>query len=122
MAEDERGVPSEEDLARALEQLGVGDVLLQSLTLSVSLAYARLAAEERELSQAKLAIEAVRALEPVLRENGIEDAVVRDLEAARANLQLAYASAVAQAAPPAEPETPPADDLPARPDPGEAPA
>ena len=38
--------------------------------------------------------EALRALEPVLREGGVDDATVRDLEQARTNLQLAYASAV----------------------------
>ena len=41
-----------------------------------------------------MAIEALRALEPVLRESGVDEAVVRDLEQARANLQLAYAKAV----------------------------
>ena len=43
----------------------------------------------------KLAIEALRALDPVLREAGVDEAIVRDLEQARANLQLAYAAAVA---------------------------
>ena len=44
----------------------------------------------------RLAIEALRALDPVLRDGGVDEAVVRDLEQARANLQLAYASAVGQ--------------------------
>ena len=44
-----------------------------------------------------------RALEPVLREGGVDEAVVRDLEQARANLQLAYAKAVS------EDETPTSD-------------
>jgi hypothetical protein len=42
----------------------------------------------------RLAIDALRALEPVLREGGVDESVVRDLEQARANLQLAYAKAV----------------------------
>ena len=54
------------------------------------------AAETRDLDQARLAIESLRALEPVLREGGVDEAIVRDLEQARMNLQLAYASAVAE--------------------------
>jgi len=89
-------IPSEEELEQALGQLAVSDVLLQSLTLSVSLGYARLAPGTRDLGQVRLAIEALRALEPVLREGGVEDAILRDLEQARANLQLAYANAVTE--------------------------
>ena len=44
--------------------------------------------------QVRLAIESLRALDPVLRDAGVDDAIVRDLEQARANLQLAYAAAV----------------------------
>jgi hypothetical protein len=53
--------------------------------------------EARDLAQARLAIEALRALEPVLREGGVDAEVLRDLEQARANLQLAYAKAVSDA-------------------------
>jgi hypothetical protein len=35
-------------------------------------------------------------MEPVLREGGVDEAVVRDLEQARMNLQLAYAKAVSE--------------------------
>ena len=35
-------------------------------------------------------------LDPVLRDAGVDEAVVRDLEQARANLQLAYAKAVTE--------------------------
>ncbi len=52
--------------------------------------------EARDLEQARLAIETLRALEPVLREGGVDDAIVRDLEQARTNLQLAYATAIAE--------------------------
>jgi hypothetical protein len=93
----EEGLPSEDELRRALEELRVADVLLQSLSLSTSLGFRRLAPESRDLDQARLAIEALRALEPVLREGGVDEAVVRDLEQARANLQLAYASALSEA-------------------------
>ena len=56
-----------------------------------------------DLDEVKLAIESLRALEPVLREGGIDEAVVRDLEQARANLQLAYAKAVSDASGETEP-------------------
>ena len=55
-----------------------------------------MSSEARDLEQARLAIESLRALEPVLREAGVDDAIVRDLEQARTNLQLAYAKAVAE--------------------------
>ena len=96
MAEEQ--VPSEEELRKALEQVGVADVLLGALTTVVSLGFHRVSAESRDLEQARVAIEALRVLEPVLREGGVEESVVRDLEQARANLQLAYAKAVADAA------------------------
>jgi hypothetical protein len=93
--EQEPRPPSEEELREALLRVSVSDVLVQALGASVSVASLRLAPESRDLAQARLAIEALRALEPVLREGGVEDAVVRELERARADLQLAYASAAA---------------------------
>lgn len=100
MAEDEQGPsqegPTEEDLLKALDRIGVADVLVQALATSASIGFRRVSAEARDLAQARLAIESLRALEPVLREGGVEEALVRDLEQARANLQLAYATAVAE--------------------------
>ncbi len=96
MAESE--VPTEEELREALDRVTVADVLLQALTAAASLGFRRVSAEARDLEQARLAIEALRALEPALREGGVEEAVVRDLEQARANLQLAYAKAVEESA------------------------
>jgi len=92
VAEDE--LPTEEELREALDRVGVADVLLQGLTAAASLGFRRVSPEARDLGQARLAIESLRALEPVLRDGGVEDAVVRDLEQARMNLQLAYAKAV----------------------------
>ncbi|MEP7224766.1 MAG: hypothetical protein ABI783_07405 [Actinomycetota bacterium] len=89
-------LPTEEELREALDRVGVADVLLQALSATASLGFRRVSVEARDLGQARLAIEALRALEPVLREGGMDDAVVRDLEQARANLQLAYAKAVAE--------------------------
>jgi hypothetical protein len=93
----ESELPTEEELREALDRVGVADVLLQALTATASLGFRRVSPEARDLGQARLAIEALRALEPVLREGGVDDAVVRDLEQARANLQLAYAKAVSEA-------------------------
>jgi hypothetical protein len=90
----EQGLPSEEELVDALSKVGVADVLVNALTASVSLGFHRLSTEARDLPQARLAIEALRALDPVLREAGVDEALVRDLAQARANLQLAYANAV----------------------------
>ncbi len=92
MAENE--LPTEEELREALDRVGVADVLLQALTATASLGFRRVSPEARDLAQVRVAIEALRALEPVLREGGVDEAVVRDLERARMNLQLAYAKAV----------------------------
>jgi hypothetical protein len=85
--------PSEEQLAAALDQLKVSDLLVHTLSTISSLAYHRLAEEHRDVEQARLAIEALRALVPVLR-NSVPDDLVRDFEQVTTNLQLAYADAV----------------------------
>ena len=92
---DEPALPTEEELREALDRVGVTDILLNALSAVASIGFRRVSAEGRDLEQARLAIESLRALEPVLRDAGVEDAIVRDLEQARANLQLAYVAAVA---------------------------
>ena len=92
----EQGPPSEEELREALDRIAVADVLLESAGTILSLGFRRVTVEARDLAQVRLAIEALRVLEPVLRDGGVDGAVVRDLEQARSNLQLAYASAVAE--------------------------
>jgi hypothetical protein len=89
-------LPTEEELRAALDKIGVGDVLVQALATSVSIGFHRVSEEARDLPQARLAIESLRALEPVLREGGVDETLVRDLEQARTNLQLAYAKAVSE--------------------------
>ena len=69
---------------------------------AASIGFHRVSAEARDLGQVRLAIEALRALEPVLREGGVGDAPLRDLEQARTNLQLAYAKAVGETSETAE--------------------
>ena len=92
----DESIPTEEELREALDRVTVADILVQTLTATTSLGFRRVSPEARDLAQARLAIEALRALEPVLREGGVDEAIVRDLEQARANLQLAYAKAVTE--------------------------
>jgi hypothetical protein len=92
--EQREGLPTDEELREALDRVRVADVLLNALSATASLGFRRVSTEARDLPQARLAIEALRALEPVLRENEVDETLVRDLEQARMNLQLAYAKAV----------------------------
>ena len=93
MADDEI---TEQELVDALRQLQVADLLVQTLSTISSLAYHRLADEHRDLEQARLAIEALRALVPVLS-GAVPAELTRDFEQVTANLQLAYAAAVERA-------------------------
>lgn len=75
-----------------LRKLKVSDLLVQTLYTISSLGYRKLSEEDRDLEQARLAIEALRALVPVL-EGTIGEDVIRDFRQVTANLQLAYADA-----------------------------
>jgi len=78
-----------------LKKLKVSDLLVQMLYTVSSLGYRKLSAEDRDLDQAKLAIESLRALLPVL-EGSVGEDVVRDFRQVTANLQLAYADAAGE--------------------------
>jgi len=84
---------TEQQLLDALTQLKVSDLLVQTLSTVSSLAYHRLSEEHRDLEQVRLAIEALRALLPVLSAS-LPPELLRDFEQVTANLQLAYAAAV----------------------------
>jgi predicted nucleic acid-binding protein len=88
--------PSDEQLIQQLEEelkkLKVADLLVQTLYTVSSLAYRKLSEEDRDLDQAQLAIEALRALLPVL-EGSVPEELVRDSKQVTSNLQLAYADA-----------------------------
>jgi len=86
----------EDELLEALAQLQVADLLVQTLSTVSALAYRRLAEESRDLEQVRLAIEALRALLPVLS-GSLPPDLQRDFEQVTANLQLAYAGAVVPA-------------------------
>ena len=87
---------SDEELIRQVEdelkKLKVSDLLVQMLYTVSSLGYRKLSADDRDLEQAKLAIESLRALLPVL-EGSIPEDVLRDFRQVTSNLQLAYAEA-----------------------------
>jgi hypothetical protein len=89
--------PSDAELLRQLEEelkkLKVADLLVQTLYTVSSLGYRKLSAEDRDLDQARLSIEALSALLPVL-EGSVGEHVIRDFKQVTANLQLAYADAV----------------------------
>jgi hypothetical protein len=93
VGEDERKLI--EELQAELAKLKVSDLLLQTLYSVSSLAYHRLSPEGRDLEQARLGIEALRALVPVL-EGSVPEEAVRDFQQVLANLQLAYGAAVAE--------------------------
>jgi hypothetical protein len=87
---------NEEQLLRQLEEqlknLKVDELLVQTLYTLSSLGYRKLAEDGRDLDQARLAIEALRALLPVL-EGTVPEELVRDFKQVTSNLQLAYADA-----------------------------
>ena len=98
-SEETREQVSDEELRDRLEaelrRLKVSDVLLQSCYTISSLGYGKMAgaAEDRDLEQARIAIEALRVLTPLL-EGAVPAEVTRDLGQVTANMQLAYAKAV----------------------------
>lgn len=101
MTEDQPQQTDDQELLKQVEEelkkLKVSDLLVQMLYTVSSLAYRKLSAEDRDLDQARLAIEALRALVPVL-EGSVGDDVIRDFRQVTANLQLAYAEAAANEA------------------------
>jgi hypothetical protein len=105
VAEQEGVAPEPDEFAARLEEelkrVRISDVLVQTLYTLSSLGYHKLGPEHRDLPQARLAIESLRALLPVLKDEAPAE-VLRDFEQVVANMQLAYASAAKEA--PKEPE------------------
>jgi hypothetical protein len=87
----------QERLEQELKRLKVSDVLLQTCYTISSLGYGKMTAPpaERDLEQARLAIEALRALTPLL-EGALPAELTRDLSQVTANMQLAYAKAASE--------------------------
>jgi hypothetical protein len=89
------------ELAEELRKLKVEDVLVNTLVHVSSIGYRRLgltedSRAERDLGQASLAIETMKALVPVLQ-GFLPGDIVAGFEEQVANLQLAYAKAVKEA-------------------------
>ena len=84
-----------EELAEAIRRMRVSDLLLSTMSTMAQLGYAKLDPASRDLEQAHLAIETLRALVPVL-EGAVPEEAIRDFRQVIANLQIAYASAVGE--------------------------
>ena len=84
------GMPSAEELVAELRKAKVSELLVHTCSLLASLAFGKLAPDLRDLDQARLAIDALKALAPLL-----EEGPRRDVQQVVANLQLAYADAAA---------------------------
>jgi hypothetical protein len=94
---------NEDEIREALKKLRVEDVLLQTAATLIDLAARRMGLAEddgpKQLDQAKLAIDAIRALQPLMTDE--QQTAIRE---PLSQLQMAYARE-AQGAP-AAPETP----------------
>jgi hypothetical protein len=99
MTEEQSGPKTDEELLQQVEEelkkLKVSDLLVQLLYTVSSLGYRKLSAEDLDLDQARLAIESLNALLPVL-EGSVPEDVIRDFRQVTANLQLAYADATSR--------------------------
>ena len=84
---------SPEELTELMRQLKISDFLLSNVSTLAQLAYAKLDRSSRDLAQARLAVDALRALLSVL-EGTVPPEVLRDFGQVVSNLQLAYAGAV----------------------------
>jgi len=95
---DEPKEPTEEELVAELEEelrkLTPSDILLQTAMTLSSLGFRKLSEDDRDLAQARVAIEGLKAIVPVL-EGSVPEQTARDLQQVIANLQLAYAQAAA---------------------------
>ena len=84
-------MPSAEELVAELRKAKVSDLLVHTCSLLASLAFGKLAPDLRDLDQARLAIDALKALAAAARGGPRR----RDVQQVVANLQLAYADAAA---------------------------
>jgi hypothetical protein len=95
VADEQEQQPEEltpEELLEHIRRMKVSDLLLSTISTVAQLGYAKLDPAGRDLEQARLAIESLRALVPVL-EGSVPQEVLRDFNQVTANLQLAYAKA-----------------------------
>ena len=88
----EQQEPTPEQLLDAVRQMKVSDLLLSTAATLAQLGFAKLDESARDLEQARLAIEGMKALLGAL-EGAVPDEVHRDFGQVVANLQVAYAEA-----------------------------
>lgn len=124
--------PSEEEVRAALEaemkRIKVDDIVLQTVVSLINLGGRRAGLapgteEERDLDQVHTAIEAVRALLPLLERDPEVAKELGPIRDAVSQLQMAYAQlsgAGAQAAEPAKPDEAAKPDEPSKPQPGQS--
>jgi hypothetical protein len=93
VADEERAEIKPEDLVEAIRKMKVSDLLLSTLATTAQLGYAKLEPDSRDLDQARLAIESMKALMPVL-EGAVAGEAMAEYQRVVADLQLAYAKAV----------------------------
>jgi len=115
MTDPQQPQPSEEEVRAALEeqlrQLTVDDMLLESAVSLINLGGRKAGVapgteDERDLDQVRRAVDAIRALLPML-EQGKHAEQLGPLRDALARLQMAYAQTAGQQQPPEEtPEQP----------------
>ena len=84
--------PTPDELLEAVRNMRVSDLLLSTAATLAQLGFAKLDESTRDLEQARLAIDGLKALLGAL-EGAVPDEVLRDFNQVVANLQLAYASA-----------------------------
>jgi hypothetical protein len=94
--------PTPEELLEAVRNMKVADLLLSTAATLAQLGFAKLDEATRDLDQARLAIDGMRALLETL-EGQVSDEVLRDFNQVVANLQLAYAAAAEAPEPPEPP-------------------
>jgi hypothetical protein len=80
--------PSAEELVEELRKAKVSDLLVHTSSMLASLGFGKLSPDVRDLEQARLAIDALAALQPLLAEEA-----ARDIQQVLTNLRLAYAEA-----------------------------
>jgi hypothetical protein len=100
---------NEDEIREALKKIRVEDVLLQTAATLIDLAARRMGLAEddgpKQLDQAKLAIDAIRALQPLMTEE--QQTAIRE---PLSQLQMAYAREAQGAAEPPAPKADPEPD------------
>lgn len=104
--------PTPEELLEAVRSMKVADLLLSTAATLAQLGFAKLDDSTRDLDEARLAIDGMKALLGSL-EGSVPEELLRDFNQVVANLQLSYADAAANVSGGAQEPPEPADPDPA---------